>query len=128
MIKPRKPMTQVTKDKIRDKVNAYYARTDRSVYSGSNANAWKDKVGYGGVHWWLNNKHKKKGVCENKECEVPVGCKTQWALKPNKKYEKVRDNFLELCVSCHRKMDNKINGFIPWNKKELKAKEVSDDS
>jgi len=115
----RKPMTQVTKDKIRDKVNAWYARTDRSLYSGSNANAWKDKVGYGGIHFWLKNTYKKKGYCHNKKCKLAVDRKTQWALKSGKKYEKIRSNFIELCVSCHRKMDNKINGFIPWNKKGL---------
>jgi len=120
MIVRRKPLSDETKDKIRKRVNAYYKRTDRSVYSGSNANAWKDAVGYGGLHWWLSNTYKKKGICQNNECKIPIGCKTQWSLKPGKKYEKIRSNFTELCVSCHRKMDNKINGFIPWNKKELK--------
>lgn len=59
---------------------------------------------YDKVHQWL-----KRNFPHSNKCEMP-GCTThglriEWALLKGKTYEKLRENFWELCASCHRKYD-----------------------
>lgn len=56
---------------------------------------------YENIHQWLNKNFKKMGLCQR------CGTKgvTEFALKKDETYRKERDAFLELCKSCHRKMD-----------------------
>lgn len=59
---------------------------------------------YGRVHHWLRNNHGKANYCEGKECSGKIK-KYEWAKKNDKEYECVRDNFMQLCISCHRKYE-----------------------
>lgn len=95
--------------------------------SGKNGGNWKgNKVGYFGVHIWLNKHYGKASKCENSECEYETPKRFDWALLQGKKYERNRKNFFMLCRGCHLKYDItdekrlKVSiahkGKIPWNK------------
>lgn len=64
-----------------------------------------DRRNYWRVHTWLIKFHSKNGVCEMQGCQVETPSRTEFALKRGYTYEKKRENFLELCPSCHRKYD-----------------------
>src|SRR3990167_4442787 len=62
---------------------------------------WKEKVTYTWLHTWLSKTFKKTGICELcKEVR-----KTAWAKIKDLKYEKKRENFMELCYRCHYHYD-----------------------
>lgn len=63
-----------------------------------------DKVGYSGLHRWLNKEFKDISVCESKECKN-ISKKLHWALKKGCTYQRKRENFLRLCASCHKIYD-----------------------
>ena len=56
---------------------------------------------YHQIHHWLR-KYKNKSVCEHCGCDDR---RLENALKKGFKYDFEVDNFLVLCVSCHRKYD-----------------------
>ena len=59
---------------------------------------------YMAIHTWLRSNFGKASCCENKEC-TKIYKKFEYALIKGKKYEKNRDNFMQLCRSCHKKYD-----------------------
>lgn len=54
------------------------------------------------VHNWLNNEYGKANKCEICKKDKP---NYHWALKNGMEYDFNKDNFIQLCVSCHRKYD-----------------------
>ena len=54
------------------------------------------------VHSWLR-RFEKNGRCEH--CSSTDKKRYEWALIKGCAYEKRRENFIELCVSCHRQYD-----------------------
>lgn len=62
----------------------------------------KTGYGYQAVHRWLNYHHTKAGKCE----KCGKVSKTQWA-NISGKYLRNRNDYKELCYSCHTKMDKK---------------------
>lgn len=60
-----------------------------------------ENPGYNALHMWLGNHFPKKNVCEH--CNRAI--KTDYAKLIGKEYERNRENFIELCKSCHRKYD-----------------------
>jgi len=56
------------------------------------------------VHRWLRNTYGSANKCESKFCN---GNSTyyEWALIHGKEYEFKRENFIQLCHSCHRQYD-----------------------
>ena|SRR3990167_11374 len=77
---------------------------------------WKgNEVGYMGIHLWLHRKFGKANKCENSKCLYPRVNKAkqmifypklfQWAKLRGKKYQRKKENFTMLCVSCHVKYD-----------------------
>lgn len=68
---------------------------------GSKNHNWKgDKVSYAGIHMWLAINYIKTGACE--ECLVIR--RTTWA-NISDEYKRDRDDWRELCYSCHKKYD-----------------------
>lgn len=59
---------------------------------------------YRTIHNWVIRHYGKASKCENSECSHKSK-KFEWALKKGFPYDKCRDNFMQLCVSCHRKYD-----------------------
>ena len=67
---------------------------------------WKgDNVGYGGIHTWLRINFGNPYKCENVDCLHKISKRFEWALIKGKKCERKRENFMQMCVSCHRKYD-----------------------
>lgn len=57
------------------------------------------------IHNWLNYHHGKATKCENEFCKSVNPKRFEWALLKGKDYKKDRNNFIQLCPSCHRKYD-----------------------
>lgn len=81
---------------------------------------------YAAVHYWLKQNYGKASKCESADC-LGISKNYQWAKIRDKKYEKKRENFINLCVSCHQKYDfteeerqNSIKNSFHRNKKHCK--------
>lgn len=67
--------------------------------------AWKgDKIGYSAIHFWLRDRFGKAEECENMNC-LGKSRTYEWAKLKEKEYERKRENFWQLCHSCHKKYD-----------------------
>ena len=91
--------------------------------------SWKgDKVGYHAIHQWLTTTY---GLPQKCEFCGKVGNKVKrwnihWALIRGKSYERKRENFIKLCISCHvkydfteeqrKKISLSLKGRTAWNK------------
>lgn len=71
---------------------------------------WKDNVTYGSLHKQVYKKYGKAKKCSKCGSTKNV----QWANVSNK--YKNNEDFVELCTSCHKKYDFKMNKRTPWNK------------
>lgn len=92
---------------------------------GEKSHNWKgNKVGYNGIHSWLNKVFGRANKCELHNC-LGISKDFDWALIKGKKYERKRENFIRLCVSCHRHYDETgfLKGHTPWNKGKQHSKE-----
>lgn len=79
---------------------------------GENNTNWKgDKVGYHALHMWIVRNYGKPMECEQCGTERNI----EWANK-SQQYLRERDDWLQLCKSCHKKYDMKINNRTIWNK------------
>jgi len=89
--------------------------------AGENHYRWEgDNIGYGGIHQWLKKIYGKADKCEI--CGIDNEERMyHWALKKDCKYERKRENFMMVCVPCHRMYDGNHfqKGYIPWNKDVL---------
>lgn len=81
------------------------------------------------IHIWLNSHYGKAFECENREnnildfkCNLKSNC-FQWALIKDKDYERKRDNYIQLCCSCHRSYDYILETGIKISKR-LKGRQV----
>lgn len=69
---------------------------------GENHHIWHgDKTDYHMLHRWIRNHWTKTGKCEICGKET----KTQWSNKDHKYRRSHKEEWQELCVSCHRKWD-----------------------
>lgn len=83
----------------------YNREVTRSL-SGINSVHWKKKkLGYWGIHQWLYKYFGKANKCEGKNCRKNSNI-FNWSLKKKCKYERKRNNFIQLCRSCHMIYDN----------------------
>lgn len=65
---------------------------------------WKgDEVGYIALHQWLYANKERTGICD--ECGGEG--KTEFA-NISGEYRRDVEDFAELCISCHRKLDNAV--------------------
>lgn len=62
------------------------------------------KSEYRVIHSWIQYRYGRASKCENKKCQRKSAM-FNWCLKKGKKYERKRENFFELCKSCHSKYD-----------------------
>jgi hypothetical protein len=64
---------------------------------------WKGEfVGYSALHSWLNRHYPKTGICEH--CGAD-GKRTEYANLNEHQYARNRADYVELCVACHRALD-----------------------
>ena len=123
----RRPCSEETKEKIRraEKGRRFgwavggYKHSEvsiqkmRDIHRGENGSNWQgDDVKYSGLHRWLRTNYPKTGTCEN--CNEIKVTGTQWALKKGCDYERNKENFFELCISCHTAYDRKRNEKGQW--------------
>ncbi len=90
-----------------------YKHSDETIakISGEKNCNWKgDDVGYGALHIWIRRNLGEPTKCENCGKEGLSGYKIHWA-NIDHKYRRVEENWMRLCVKCHRKYD-KINNPI----------------
>lgn len=64
---------------------------------------------YQQVHYWLKKNFGKASKCESKACKSPLG-RYEWALIHGKQYACIRENFWQLCKSCHIRLDMTEDG------------------
>ena len=62
------------------------------------------KISYLGLHKWIYRNFGKAKKCENTKCKKKSK-NYDWALILRLKYERKRENFMQLCRSCHMKYD-----------------------
>ena len=98
-----------------------------SEFSGKNNYAWKgDKASYSAIHKWVARCKGFPDVCDicGKKGKYYIrknGTKVwsiHWSNK-SRKYLRNLDDWIKLCVSCHRKYDGWEGfkkGYTPWNK------------
>lgn len=68
---------------------------------------------YSAVHYWMKSNYGKASKCESGTCTKKS--KTfQWALLRGKTYCRKRENFMELCGSCHLKYDKRTINFYQF--------------
>ena len=72
---------------------------------GENHYAWKgDEANYQTIHKWLRRTFGNANKCESKNCRQ-ISKNFHYALIKGKEYERKRENFMQLCRSCHLKYD-----------------------
>jgi hypothetical protein len=99
-----KGLTKETDERV-----AKYAKT----ISGENNCKWKgDNAGYQSIHRWINRKFGKPEICEKCGSKNRI----QWANKTNKYLRDDRDDWMQLCQSCHLKYDYKNGRGVPSDK------------
>lgn len=84
--------------------------------NGEKHSQWKrHSISYHGLHQWLIRVYGKASRCENVDCVYPrkgakkmllKPCGFEWSLRKKCKYVRDRNNFIQLCVACHRKYDS----------------------
>lgn len=59
---------------------------------------------YSAVHGWLRYQFGSANMCESETCSG-ISKKFDWALVKGKEYDHKRENFIQMCRSCHMKYD-----------------------
>jgi len=73
--------------------------------TGTGNSMWKgNKVGYRGIHTWLNRQIGKPTTCQNCKRTNLTGHAIHWA-NISKKYKRDITDWIRLCVKCHINWD-----------------------
>lgn len=102
------PLSEETKRKISEANKI----AQKGKHIGEKNANWKgDDVGYKGLHIWINKKLGHSKICEH--CGKSEFGKRQihWANKSGK-YKRDLDDWLRLCVKCHKKYDTAKRNFV----------------
>ena len=74
--------------------------------TGEKSRRWKgNKAGYVAKHIWIAKQFGKASRCENLKCVFTRPKRFEWA-NISKKHRRKREDYIQLCCSCHRKYDN----------------------
>jgi len=96
-------MPEETKEKLRQS-NLKSGRKP-PIQKGKDCHNWKgDKVGYSALHDWVYRQLGSQQKCEH--CLTIKKRTYHWANKSGK-YLRKKNDWIRLCVPCHRKYDNK---------------------
>jgi len=73
---------------------------------------WKgDDASYSAIHHLLSTNYGKATRCENLVCAFKNPQRYEWAYLGNNGYSRNKKDYVQLCASCHRKMD--LSGVQP---------------
>ena len=108
----RKRLSEAKKGKklsLKHRLNIGLSQMGRKAWNKGvpegEGNRWKgDAVGYSGIHMWVRKhlgKAKECTLCHKKANEGKI----EWA-NIDHKYKRDLNDFISLCVSCHRRYDN----------------------
>jgi len=99
--------------------NAFKSGEKRII--GKNSYIWKgEKASYVAIHRWVKKWFGKPDHCEH--CGAIDKRKYNWA-NISGKYHRVRDDWKQLCIPCHRKFDHHgEKSRITWHKNNDKKK------
>lgn len=108
------PHSEETKNKIsiankgRKWKLSKYTKIKQSISKKAEKNPnWKgDNITYSSLHNWIVRNYGKPKKCSH--CSTTNAKKFEWANKSGKYLRNIND-YIRLCVSCHRKYDNKKN-------------------
>jgi hypothetical protein len=94
--------------KMRSEAIKKYWNSKRSLnhyfFKGENHPNWLgDRASYRNCHAWVRRNYIKTGICEH--CLLKKK-RTEWANKDHT-YHRVREDWFELCRSCHLKYDRR---------------------
>lgn len=64
-----------------------------------------DKKSYARFHARIRRKYGKAHRCDNPCCSYPSPKRYEWALIYGREYSSNIDDYMQLCVSCHRQYD-----------------------
>ena len=85
---------------------------------GSKGGHWKgNRAGYAAFHIWILKYYGNANKCDNRENKtLDFECSDstnnfEWAKIKGRRYSRDREDYLQLCVSCHRKYD-----YVPKNR------------
>lgn len=85
------------------------------IMKGETNPSWKgESVSYPGLHIWVKNNYGSPDHCEH--CGETKEQRYEWA-NLSRTYTRDKDDWMMLCVSCHRKRDNRYNrerGLYQW--------------
>jgi len=72
---------------------------------GKESRRWKgDAAGYVAKHLWIIKHYGKANRCENKACTYPYKPKRYEWHNIDKKYSRNREDYIQLCCSCHKRL------------------------
>lgn len=72
---------------------------------GKQSRRWKgDKASYYAKHMWISKHYGKASKCE--KCGSLTANRYEWA-NVSGEYKRERSDYMELCTSCHQKMDHR---------------------
>lgn len=63
-----------------------------------------DRAKYASIHYWLKSKYGVATECSNKDCKGKSK-NFNWCLLRDKPYDWKRENFIQMCRSCHATYD-----------------------
>lgn len=121
---PKRPMKQEQKDKLRKialergykppsqkglkRISVWNKGKKAIQFQGANHGQWKgENVSYEAAHQWVRRWKGKPTHCE--QCGAPktTPWSIQWANKDHK-YRRVLDDYIALCMKCHREWDKNL--------------------
>lgn len=94
----------------------------KGKYINEKSHKWAgDNVGLHGVHKWVRRICGKPMSCSNPKCRG-ISKRYEWANK-NHLYKRKKEDYINLCASCHRKYDIRNNKYSTWgNRKKFMVK------
>ena len=97
-------------DKSR-KASQSAAKKMHEANRGKRSHRWKgEDAGYGPKHWWVSHNRGKPKKCEHCGISDPK-LKYEWANMDHK-YRRKLEDYIRLCVRCHRKYDYFIRKIV----------------
>ena len=114
--KKGKPQPQIHNPKVYEKISKSLRGKPQPWNRNERHHEWKgDKAGYTAFHQWLRRKFGKATMCDNPDCHYPRRNRNnqilykpkrfEWSLIHGKKHDHKRENYWQLCKSCHVKYD-----------------------
>lgn len=82
------------------------------ITGGRHPNWRGDNVRYFALHAWVSRHRGKASRCENPDCKSRNPKRFEWA-NVSGEYNRDLNDFISLCITCHRKRD--LGGLKPWN-------------